>query len=105
MATTNIEFDRSNQFGQEIKALLNAYRKAVTDGPILLAALAHMVDGDGTSATHFDEPVAQGIFPTNADAKASWDELQSANAKLTTNNSVTDVQAALLQVCAKHGII
>jgi hypothetical protein len=105
MAATNIPFDRSNQFGQELKALLNAYRKAVTDGPIILEAMSHMVDGDGTDAAHFTELVTLGIFETTADAKASWDELQSANAKVTTDNSVTNVKAALLQVCAKHGII
>lgn len=108
MATSNIPFDRSVQFGQEIKALLTAYRKVVTDGPLILAAMAHMVDGDGSSSTHFTELATGGsvpVFENVADAKASWDELQSVNAKLTTDASVTNVQAALLQVCAKHGVI
>ena len=105
MAATNIEFDRSNQFGQEIRAYLNACRKVVTDGPIILACFAHMVDGDGTDVSHFAELVAQGIYPTTADAKASWDELQAVNAKLTTDAAVTFVQAALLQAPAKHGIV
>ena len=105
MAATNITFDRSNQFGQEIKALLNAYRKVVTDGPLILEAMSHMVDGDGTQAAHFAELVTLGIFPTNADAKSSWDELQSANGKLTTDASVTNVKTALLQAVAMHGVI
>lgn len=105
MATTNIPYERSNQFGQEITALLNCYRKVVTDGPLLLSAMGHMIDGDGSSDTHFAEMVTLGIFATNADAKASYDELQSVNGKLTTDASVTSVQAALLQVCAKHGVI
>lgn len=105
MAVTNIPFDRANQFGQEIKALLNGYRKVVTDGPIVLAAMATMIDGDGSSDTHFAEMVTLGIYETNADAKASYDELASVNAKLSTDASVTSVQAALLQVCSKHGII
>lgn len=105
MAATNIPFDRSNQFGQEIKALLNGYRKVVTDGPVILSAMSHMVDGDGTDVSHFTEMVTLGIYENTADAKASWDELQSVNAKLTTDSSVTNVQAALLQVCAKHGVV
>ena len=105
MAATNIPFDRSNQFGQEIKALLNAYRKVNQDGPLILSAMAHMIDGDGTSDTHFTEMVTLGIYDNTTDAKASYDELQSVNAKLTTDASVTSVDAALKQVCAKHGII
>jgi hypothetical protein len=105
MAATHIPFDRSNQFGQELKALLNAYRKVVTDGPIIIAALQAMIDGNGTDVSHFTEMVTVGIFDNTADAKASFDELSSVNGKLTTNNSVSSVEAALLQVCSKHGII
>lgn len=105
MAATNIPFDRSSQFGQEIKALLTAYRKVNQDGPNILEAMAHMIDGDGTDVSHFTEMVTLGIYDNTADAKASYDELASVNAKLTTDGSVTNVDAALKQVCAKHGII
>lgn len=105
MAVTNIPFDRSNQFGQEIKALLNAYRKVNADGPLILQAMSHMIDGDGSDAAHFTEMVTLGIYETTAHAKASYDELASVNGKLTTDGSVTSVDAALKQVCAKHGII
>jgi hypothetical protein len=105
MASTNIEFDRANQFGQEIKAYLNALRKVNQDGPNILASIVHMVDGDGSQAAHFAELVSLGIYPTNEDAMASYNELASVNAKLTTDSSVTSVDAALKQVCAKHGII
>ena len=105
MASTNIDFDRSNQFGQEIKAYLNALRKANQDGPNILTAIVHMVDGDGSQEAHFAELVAKGIYPTTADAMASYNEIASVNAKLTTDGSVTSVDAAIKQVCAKHGII
>jgi hypothetical protein len=105
MAAMNIPFDRSNQFGQEIKALANAYRKAVTDGPLVLQAMSLMIDGDGSDAAHFAEMVELGIFANNADAKAAYDELASINFKLTTDSSVAMVQTALLQVCAKLGVI
>lgn len=105
MPATNIPFSRENQFGQEIKNLLNAYRKVVNDGPLILASMAHMIDGDGSDVAHFTEMVTLGIYENTTDAKASYDELASANSKLTTDASVTNVKAALLQVCAKHGII
>lgn len=105
MASTNIPFDRANQFGQEIKALLNGYRKVVTDGPLVLASMQAMIDGDGSDVSHFTEMVTLGIYENTADAKASFDELSSVNFKMSTNNSVTDTNAALLQVCSKHGII
>lgn len=105
MAADNIPFDRSNQFGQEIKALLNAYRKVNQDGPNILQAMQHMIDGDGSDKDHFAEMVTLGIYETTDDAKASYDELASINGKLTTDGSVTSVDAALKQVCAKHGII
>lgn len=122
MAPTNTPFDRSNQFGQEIKALLNAYRKVTDDGPLVLEAMSHMIDGDGSDVAHFAEMVTLGIYETTADAKASYDELASSNAKVTndsmtlddslvtdngngTHTVTTNVNAALKQVCAKHGII
>ena len=105
MAATNIPFDRSNQHGQELKACLNGIRKAVTDLPILLGIFTHMVDGDGTDVSHFTELVTLGVYENTADAKASWDELQSVNAKLQTDGSVMSVNAAMLQVCEKHGIV
>lgn len=105
MAETNIQFDRSNQFGQEIKALLNAYRKVVTDGPIILGAMALMLDGDGSQLAHYQTMVDIGIYPTTTDAKESYAELQSANSKCNTDASVDTVNTAFNQVCAKHGVI
>lgn len=105
MANTSIQFDRANQFGQEIKAVLNAIRKVNDDLPKVLESIIHMVDGDGSQAAHFAPLVTLGIYPTNEMAQASYNELASVNAKLTTNASVDNVDAAMKQVCAKHGII
>lgn len=105
MSNTSIQFDRANQFGQELKAYLNAVRKVNSDGPKILEAIVHMVDGDGSSATHFAPLVTLGIYPSNEMAQASYNELASVNAKLTTDGSVSSVDAAMKQVCAKHGII
>lgn len=105
MASTNIPFDRANQTGQEIRAYLQALVKCAVDGPRLISILSHMVDGNGTDVSHFAEMVAVGIFDSTADAKASWDELNSVNGKLSTDASVSSVNAAMLQAAAKHGIV
>jgi hypothetical protein len=47
----------------------------------------------------------KGIYPTNEDAIASYNEIASVNAKLTTNEPVTAVNDAINQICAKHGVI
>lgn len=60
-----------------------------------------MIDGDGSSATHFTEVTARFGFTDNATAKAGWDELNSALFKLTTDAQVSSVQAAMLQLFSK----
>lgn len=96
---SNIPFDRSEQFGQELKALFNSYRKVVTDGPNIVTIFSDFIDGDGTSETHFQALVDRGTFPTLTAAKASWDELNSCNTQVQT------IAAALNQICAKHAIV
>jgi hypothetical protein len=105
MAADNIDFDRSNQFGQEVKAYLNALRKVNQDGPNILQSMIHMIANDGSQLADFQELVDKGIYPTTADAQASYNELASINAKLVSNDSQTNIDAAIKQVCAKHGII
>ena len=105
MAASDINFDRANQFGQEIKAYLNALRKVNEDGPKIMQAIIYMVDGDGSDPTHFANLVGKGIYPSNKDAIASYNELASINAKLTQDSAQTNIDAAIKQVCSKHGII
>lgn len=105
MASTNIQFDRSNQFGQEIKALLNAYRKVTLDGPNILAHMVHIIDGDGTQEAHFQPLVTMGVFPAAADAMAGYNELASANSKVSGDGTVDTVNTALKQACDKFGVI
>ncbi len=67
-------------------------------------------DGDGSQAAHYDLLAAAGSFQAgdyadaNAAAKASFDELDSLYAKLSTDGSVSFVKAAIYQACAKHGV-
>ena len=105
MPANDINFDRENQFGQEIKAYLNALRKVNQDGPNIVQAIIYMIDGDGSDPTHFAKLVGEGIYPSNKDANESYNELAGVIAKLTQDTSHTKIDAAIKQVCSKHGII
>lgn len=104
MATTNIGFSRNTPLGQELSRFLNDLARVHAAGPRLIAALQHMIDGNGSDAAHFAEFTANG-FDSNSEAKAAWEELNSFVAKITTNASVTDVDAAWKQLLAKFTIV
>lgn len=104
MAATNIGFNRNTPLGQELSRFLNDMARVHSAGPRLIAAIQHMIDGDGSDAAHFAEATANG-FDSNAEAKAAWEELNSFVAKITTNSSVTDIDAAWKQLLAKFTVI
>lgn len=104
MATTNIGFNRSTPLGQELSRFLHDLARVHSAAPRLIAAIQHMIDGDGSDPAHFAEVTANGL-DSNAEAKAAWDELNSFVAKITTNASVTDVDAAWKQLLAKFTIV
>lgn len=86
----------------------------VREGMLQLeAARAHFIqtrDGDGSQASHYDLTATEGGYQAgdyadaNAAAKASFDELDSLYSKVATDASVSNVRAAILQCCAKHGV-
>ena len=63
--------------------------------------MARMIDGDGSDASHFQYMTDKYNFGSNEMAKAAYEELNSLNFKLTTNSSVTDMDAAQNQAFAK----
>lgn len=103
MAATNITFNRTLHHGQDLSRYLNDLDRVNNANGRLLAVMQHMIDGDGSDAAHFTEVTARYGFASNAKAKEAWDELNSLIAKLTTNGSVTNVQAAINQLLAKFG--
>lgn len=104
MAVTHISFAQNDGgAGTRLRAMLDkikAGRQALIDE---LAIMATMVNGDGTQSSHFPVVTAAYGFGTDANAKAAWDELQSLAGKLTTDGSVSSVNAAQLQAFAKFG--
>ena len=103
MPITHIKFGASGAtHAQLIAAALNKLESGHEALKDLIATMALMINGDGTQEAHFTSYIITAFgFPDAATAKAGWDELNSIHAKLTTDASVTDVQAALLQAFNK----
>jgi hypothetical protein len=66
-----------------------------------VATMTQMLNGDGSDAAHFDEVAENYGYGSTAIAKAAYEELNSANAKLQTDGSVSSVLAALNQLFAR----
>lgn len=101
MAKTNIYFNDQTNHGRILRRGLNTLEEGFESLNDVLANMPHMIDGDGSDAAHFTEVTSRYGFADNATAKAAWDELNSLMAKLNTDNSVTSVNAAMLQAFAK----
>lgn len=63
-----------------------------------------MIDGDGSLASHYATMATRIGAADGATAKAIWDELNSANSKISTDASVSGVSAALEQLIYKLAV-
>jgi hypothetical protein len=102
MAVQHIDMNTTASYGQRLRSQLTAIEDQLGQLVELRNTMQLMIDGDGSSSTHFTYMTAKFGYADNTFAKASWDELNSALAKLTTNNSVDNVAAALAQLFNKH---
>lgn len=88
--------------GRMLRRWLNGIETVIDDGPDVLAVMTQMLAGnDGSQDAHFATIATRFGFATNADAKAAWDEINSANFKYQTDSEVTAVNAASKQLIAK----
>ncbi len=101
MAISKIAFSDSLPHGRMLRGALTGLEQGQEGLVDILAAMAMMVDGDGSQVTHFDEVMTRFAFPSTTVAKAAYDELNSLKAKITVDTSVTNVNAALLQAFNK----
>lgn len=63
--------------------------------------MIQMRDGDGSVAGHYATVTAEYGFASDADSKSAFDEIDSCLFKLTTDSSVTSVDAALRQLFSR----
>lgn len=101
MATGSYPFNDQLPAGRMLRRVMNAGETLLDEGVDLLAAIPQMIDGDGSSAAHFNEVTVRFGFADNTKAKAACDEFQSFMSKVTGNGSVSSVNAAFLQAFAK----
>lgn len=109
MAANLIKIDRTKYLSSKVIGAMERIR----DGVLLLEEVRSIIlqarDGDGSLASMYDLYTAECGFQAgdyasaDAAAKASFDELDSLYSKVATDNSVSNVRAAIFQACAKHG--
>lgn len=103
MAVGHISYNDQLPHGRDLRRCLQLLQEGHDRLPDLLAAMAQMVDGDGSNAAHFTYVTSKFGFASDAKAKEAWDELNSLQSKFSGDGSVTFVNAALNQAFAKFG--
>lgn len=105
MAIQHIQFDGRNNgnvtHGLMLRTALNQLEEGRANLIKVRDAMALMVDGDTAVAANYGEVVTRFGFGSNTDAKAAFDEINSALGKITVDTSVSSVQSALLQLFNK----
>lgn len=102
MADLHLDFVGGTSHASRLRNILN-HGESFLDGiGHEIATMQLMIDGDGTQIGHFVGVAASyGFENTGADAKAAWEELQSAYSKVSGDGSVSNVNAALKQLFNK----
>lgn len=101
MTVLHIQFNPGTQHGALLRSPLRKMEESLAEFQEIKGTMALMIDGDGSSPDHFAYIQEHFGFLNNDVAKAAWDELNSLLFKLTTNASVDNVNAAMLQVFNK----
>jgi len=100
MAFNHIHFDDNLPYGRLLRSALRTNEDADDKLADIVALFASMIDGDGSSDTHYTEVTSRFAFTSNAQAHLAYNELTSAYSKSSGNGSVTNVRAARDQMFA-----
>lgn len=101
MAFAHIHFNDQIQYGRSLRRALNISEEAddlLTDVRDLMV---QMRNGDGSQDVHYAELTTRFGFTSDTQARAAFEELDSAYSKTSGNGSVTNVRAARDQFYAK----
>ncbi len=101
MAFAHLHFNDQIQYGRSLRRLLNISEEADDLFTDVRDVMIQMRDGDGSADAHYAEVTARFGFTSDANARAAFEELDSAYSKTSGNGSVTDVRAARDQMFAK----
>lgn len=102
MADLHLDFVNSTAHASRLRNTLS-HGEAFLEGMAReIATMQLMIDGNGSEASHFVGVAASyGFENTGVDAKAAWEELQSAYSKVSGDGAVSSVNAALKQLFNK----
>lgn len=101
MADNHYVFDRTMPAGFRLGRAFDALESATQWLMAEYETQIQMLDGDGSSVTHFNAHVAAYGFTDTANAKAAFAELGALISKLDTDASVSSVKAAIAQALAR----
>jgi hypothetical protein len=101
MAIAHLYFQDNLPHGRKLRAALTQQENGYLELLEIMATMQLMIDGDGSQASQFGAVMTRFGFETLETAKAGWDELNSWKSKITTDGSVSFVNAAMLQVFNK----
>jgi len=101
MAVPHISYNHNTEHSRLLSSGLSQLEDALDSLNEIKGTMALMIDGDGSSPTHFVYMREKFGFLDTDVSKSAWDELNSLLFKLNTNQAVTDVSAALAQAFNK----
>lgn len=97
MAVSHIGFNDSTKHGAQLRSALNNLERGLEGINDVFKAMDLMRDSGAVGAYIVDK----FGFPDATVAGQAFDELNSLQAKLNANSSVTDLNAAMLQAFSK----
>lgn len=102
MAVAHIDFSREQPYAARLHNSLDKFEEGWYEITEHLGGMTLMIDGDGSSESHFTYLATKYGAPGVAVAKAGYEEIASAMGKLATDGSVSSVNAALKQLFNKY---
>jgi hypothetical protein len=101
MAIAHLYFQDNLPHGRMLRSALKQQEDGYLQLLEIMSTMQLMIDGDGSQSSQFNAVMTRFGFESLTTAKAAWDELNSWKSKITTDGSVTFVNAAMLQVFNK----
>ena len=98
----HIYFDKNaSAYALQLRKLLNSMEEMDDLFTDIRDAMIQMRTGDGSSEAHYSTVRVRFGFSSDVDAKAAFEELDSAYSKTSGDGSVSNVRAARDQLYAK----
>ena len=101
MAFAHIHFNDQTQYGRMLRRAVQMMEESDDLIKDVRDVMIQMRDGDGSQAVHYAECTARFGFVSDAQAKAAFDELDSAFSKTSGDGTVSTVRTARDNLYAK----